>query len=143
MRQTNWFKKSTFLTGLLFLMGFMAFLLGCPGIQIQGDSQELVAKMSARHVGQKLAVENPGVALMLAPLAEMVLSSPTAHGVDLVEQLKTIAIDKIRDPLFKADIRDVVSMIKVDGPTLAVSQVRLIRAIAHGLLEGIRMEGRT
>lgn len=140
-------RKSIFITGIANTLGLLGmifavcFILGCPGLQIQGNSQELVVKMSARHVGHKLAVENPDVALMLAPLAEMVLTSPTAYGGSLISQLRAVAVNKIRDPLLKADISDLVGLIKIDGPTIAVSQVRLIRAIANGLLEGINMKG--
>jgi len=71
----------------------------------------------------------------------MAFSSPTSNGADLINHLRTVAIEKIHDPLFKADISDLLTLIKIDGPTVTISQVRLIRAIANGLLEGIKMKG--
>lgn len=131
-------KSICFTLTMLFML---CSILGCSGLQLQGDSQELVAKMSARHVGHKLVTENPDIAKALVPLAEMVLISPTANGGDLISHLRLIAVEKIHEPLLKADISDLLDMIKIDGPTVAVPQVILIRAIATGLLEGINMKG--
>lgn len=102
------------------LPGFICVLTGiilllCSCASFNAPTQEMIAKMLGRRAGYYLAVEKPEIACQHSSL----------------EQL----IGKL-DPVDQADVKDLLSLIKVEGPDSPAAA-----AAMEGFKEGLKLGG--
>ena len=124
---------------------FALVVVGCaPGqgpvqIQVDPDSQEVIAKITARHVGYEIQKKYPDVAKEILVVSENILIADGDVITPLITSLTSMLISGFADdPLLVMDIKDLVALVKIDtGVEITEDQIRIICAIAKGLISGI------
>lgn len=128
----------------IFIFIFGLIVVGCaPGqvqIQVDPDSQEIITKIAARHIGDVLEKEYPAIATEVLALSEKILVAGKNDAVvTAFDKIVFVLTSKISDPLLAMDIRDLTDLIKVK-PEIGITenQMRLVMVIAKGLISGIK-----
>lgn len=129
---------------ILFLIAVMFFTFGCSASQVQIDpaGQEAIAKITGRHAGNALAKKYPDTAKELILVCNDIVKE---SNPDIVATLArsialTLSDSQIDDLLLKADIKDILVMIKIQsGITVTAEQILIIKAVAEGLISGIEI----
>ena len=125
---------------------FALVVVGCaPGqvpiqIQVDPDSQEVIAKIAARHIGDALEKRYPAIATEVLELSEKILAAEKNDTVvTAFDKIVFVLTSKISDPLLAMDIRDLTNLIKIK-PEIGITekQMRLARVVAKGLISGIK-----
>ena len=135
-------RKCIALASILYLM-----CLGCALLSLDGESTEVVMRIGARNVGAHLVAQYPACARNIIHPAEAVLVGDEETARNFPEMLRGLILDKIDDPLLRADVRDLIGMITFKGGNIdrgemnKIQQARIVRVVARGLLEGIRGGG--
>lgn len=123
---------------------FALVIVGCaPGqvqIQVDPDSQEVIAKIAARHIGDALEKRYPAIATEVLVLSEKILAAEKNDTVvTAFDKIVFVLTSKISDPLLAMDIRDLTNLIKIK-PEIGITekQMGLARVVAKGLISGIK-----
>ena len=130
------------LAGIVLAM-VMFLMVGCAAIQehvqIDQDSQEIIAKITGRRAGYELAKEYPVIADQVKTVCmEIIATEDTDLIVVATKQLAIALTAEIDDPLLAADITDILTLIKIEsGVEITENQIAVIRAAAEGLVSGI------
>ena len=125
-------------------------LVGCaPGqgqvqIQVDPDSQEVIAKITARHVGFELQREYPDVVKEVLIISKKILLAKDDIIAESVKSLTSVLINKVTDdPLLIMNIKDLVSLIKINADVeITEEQIKIFHAVAKGLISGIETGNR-
>lgn len=134
------------LAGIVLAM-VMFLMVGCAAIQeyvqVDQESQEIIAKITARRAGYELAKEYPVIANQVNTVCAEIIAT---EGADLivvaVKQLVIALTAEIDDPLLAADITDILTLIKIEsGIEITGEQIAVIKAVARGLSVGIAIGG--
>lgn len=142
--------KKINITPMLIVMMFMVgcafeFMVGCAFDQVQVDqkSQETIAKITARRVGCELEIKYPDVAKEVSAICQEVVNQDEPDFIKIaISRLSVILTAEINDPLLVADIQDILTLLKIEiGIELADSQMQTIKAVAIGLINGIKIGG--
>lgn len=135
------------LVGLGLVMA-MFFIFGCAtiqehvDIQIDQESQEVIARITARHAGDELMKRYPDIAEKVIIVCQDIVKEENPDIiVTLVNSItKILADDYIKDSLLKADIKEILGMIKIKtGVEITEKWMAITKAIAEGLIEGIEI----
>ena len=130
------------LAGIVLAM-VMFLMVGCAAIQehvqIDQDSQEIIAKITGRRAGYELAKEYPVIADQVKTVCmEIIATEDTDLIVVATKQLAIALTAEIDDPLLAADITDILTLIKIEsGVEITENQIAVIKAAAEGLVSGI------
>lgn len=139
-------KKLSVVSTLLAIVMF--FVIGCttgqgqPQIQIDPEDQAVIAKIAGRHAGNELAKRYPDVAAEIAKVCNKIVVEDNPDIVVTLgkSMIMVLADDQIKDSLLKADIADILDMIKVEsGVAVTEEQLIVIKAVAEGLISGIEI----
>lgn len=121
-------------------------MIGCVPAQVQVDpvSQEVIARIAARHLGAELQNRYPVVAKEILSLSkDILIAIEDENLVTLTDAMASILVTRISDPLLAMDIRDLISLIKIDiGVKVMEDQRNIIKTVARGLVSGIELEGK-
>lgn len=114
----------------LFLL--LCILSGCTmrEMQISDENQVVIAKITSRHVGDELAKNYPAVAVTVKKICRDIIDQEDSELINSI--IEILSNDQIDDPLLRADIQDIISLLNVE-----IEKTRIIQAIAEGLLSGI------
>lgn len=116
-------------------------LVGCMPAQIQvnQDSKEVIAKITARHVGYEIQKKYPDVAKEVLAISKEILLAKDDIIATSVKSLTSVLINKVTDdPLLIMDIKDLASLVKIDaGVEITKEQIKIFHAVAKGLISGI------
>jgi hypothetical protein len=114
----------------LFLL--LCILSGCTmrEMQISDENQVVIAKITSRHVGDELAKNYPEVAVTIEKICRDIIDQEDSELVNSI--IEILSNDQIDDPLLRADIQDIISLLNVE-----IEKTQIIQAIAEGLLSGI------
>lgn len=133
------------LVGIVLSM-VMFLMVGCAAgqVQIDQDSQEVIAKITGRRAGFELVKSHPDIAKEVSVVCQEIISQSKPDLVIVaVNSLIAILGAEIDDPLLVADIKDIVSLIKFEyGLEISVEQLAVVKAVAEGLSAGIEIGGR-
>lgn len=127
---------------IVIILIFALVVIGCiPGqvqIQIDPDSQEVIAKIAARHIGNELEKQYPTIAIEVLKLSEEILATEKNKTIMAVfDKIVFILTSKISDPLLAMDIQNLTDLIEIETEVeITEKQMRL--AIAKGLISGIK-----
>jgi hypothetical protein len=129
-----------FVIGLFFLVG-CATDQGQPQIQIDPESQVIIAKIAGRRAGYELEKQYPEVSHEVLALSKAILIEKEPDIVRIVvDRLVVVLAAEIDDPLLAADLQDIVALIKIEtGVEITDKHMRLIQAAAEGLISGIKI----
>ena len=124
---------------------FALVVVGCaPGqgpvqIQVDPDSQEVIAKITARHVGYEIQKKYPDVAKEVLAISKEILLAKNDIIATSIKSLTSVLINKITDdPLLIMDIKDLASLVKINANIdITEEQVKIFHAVAKGLISGI------
>lgn len=118
-------------------------LIGCVPAQIQVDpvSQEVIAKIAARHVGFEVQKRYPAVAKEILYLSKNILAVGENELVTtLTDKLISVLLVKVTDPLLAMDIKDLTDLIELNiDIKITEDQIKIIKAVAGGLVSGIEL----
>ena len=122
----------------------MLFMAGCTTgqVQVDQDSQVVIAKIAGRHAGNELMKKYPDIAIEVAKVCNKVVVEDNSDIiVTLGKSMIAVLTDsQIEDSLLKTDIADITEMIEVkSGITVTEEQLAVIQAIATGLISGIEI----
>ncbi|MCK4498894.1 hypothetical protein KAU11_00175 [Candidatus Babeliales bacterium] len=127
---------------IILILGLV--VVGCaPGqspiqIQVDSDSQEVIAKIAARHIGDELEKRYPAIATEVLALSEKILAAEKNDAVvTAFDKIVFVLTSKISDPLLAMDIRDLTDLIKIEIG-ITEEQMGLVMAVAKGLISGIK-----
>lgn len=127
---------------IILILGLV--VVGCaPGqspiqIQVDSDSQEVITKIAARHIGDELEKRYPTIATEVLTLSEKILAAEKNDAVmTAFGKIVFVLTSKISDPLLAMDIRDLTDLIKIEIG-ITEEQMRLVTAVAKGLISGIK-----
>lgn len=120
------------------MISFMFLLVSCATIQIGQDSQEILAKISARRIGYHLQIEYPKIAQECLPIAEAFVYKQESYG--LFKDFILAVTDGIEDPLLKADIKDLLSVIEIQGSEIPDNYKMILDLAMNGFYQGLVME---
>ena len=125
---------------VILMIGFMFLLTSCAmaPIQIGQDSQEILAKIGARRIGNYLQVKYPEIAKEYLPMAKAFVDKQEGSG--LFKDFILAATDGIDDPLLRADIKDLISMIEIQGPEIPDNYAEVLESAMDGFYQGLTME---
>ena len=132
------------LAGIVLTM-VMFLMVGCATIQeyvqIDQDSQEIIAKITGRRAGYELAKEYPVIADQVKTVCmEIMATEDTDLIVVATKQLAIALIAGLDDPLLAADITDILTLIKIEsGVEITENQIAVIKITAEGLVSGIEI----
>jgi len=129
----------------LSILTIVFLLAGCGVIQLT-DTQEVAGSILARRLGHALATNHPATAERLEPIAEALAAG--LGEAPMLDTFVSILADNIDDPsasaeasLLQADIKDLASLIKVEGPAITIEEMRSIKTVMAAFLQGIEMGG--
>jgi len=118
-------------------------LISCVPAQVNVDSnsQEVIARIAARHVGFELQKKYPDVAKEILMISENILIAEDNAIDALTKSLTDILVSGVtNDPLLAMDIQDLVALVKIDASVeISEDRIKIVRAIAKGLISGIRL----
>ena len=126
----------------------MFFIFGCTtiqehvDIQIDPESQEVIAHITARRAGYELMKRYPDIAEKVAIVCRDIVKEENPDIiVTFVNSITKILTDEyIKDSLLKAEIKEILGMIKIKtGVEITENQMAITKAIAEGLIEGIEI----
>lgn len=114
----------------LFLL--LCILSGCTirEVQVSDESQEVIAKITSRHVGNELAKNYPEIAITVEKISRDIIDQEDPELINSL--IKILVDDQIDDSLLKADIQDIISLLNAE-----IEKTQIIQAVAEGLLSGI------
>ena len=125
----------------------MLLMVGCATIQeyvqIDQESQEIIAKITGRRAGYELAKEYPVIANQVNTICmEIIATESTDLIIVATKKLVSVLAAKIDDPLLAADITDILTLIKIEsGIEITEEQIAVVKAVAKGLSAGIAIGG--
>lgn len=114
-------------------------------IQVDPDSQEIIAKIAARHIGFELQREYPDVAEEVLIISKEILLADKDKNIvnTLIDRLIFVLTNGVSDHLLAMDIRDLVLLIDINtGMEITEEQMKTIKSIAKGLVSGIEAGNR-
>lgn len=121
-------------------------MIGCVPAQVQVDpaGQEVIAKIAARHLGAELQNRYPDVTQEILLLSkDILIAIEDKKLVTLTDKMASVLIVGISDPLLAMDIKDLISLIKVDvGIGVTEDQKNIIKTVAKGLVSSIELGGK-
>lgn len=120
------------------MIGFMFLLVSCATIQIGQDSQEILAKISARRIGYHLQVKYPEVAQECLLVAKAFVDKQESYG--LFKDFILATTDGIDDSILKADIEDLLSLIEIQGADIPDNYEMILDSAINGFHQGLTME---
>lgn len=123
-------KLEVFVLLIIGLVMFLFTLNGCTARKPSDENRAVVAKIISRHVGGGLVKKNPDIASMIEKICQDIISQENPELISSV--IKTLSDNQIDDPLLKADIQDIISLLNVKTEKNQIAQV-----VAEGLLSGI------
>ena len=129
----------------IIILIFTLVIVGCaPGqgpvqIQVNPDSQEVIARITARHIGYEIQKKYPDVAAKVLALSKDVLAAENDVVAALINSLTSVLVDEVTDdPLLAMDIKDLASLVKIDASVeITGEQIKIFHAVAKGLISGI------
>lgn len=124
---------------VILMIGFTFLLISCAvaPIQIGQDSQEVLAKIGARRIGNYLQMKYPGVAKEFLPKAKAFVDKQEDPG--LFKDFLLAMTNGIDDPILKADILDLLSMIEIQGPEIPDNYAGILGSAVDGFYQGLTM----
>lgn len=134
---------------IAFLLVMLATISACawinmnPGISsgVTGISSNIVASISSRRVGAKLQRTYPDIARKVHSVCSAIIESEALTHEIMDDLKKAVVTVSIEDKMLRADILDLLSLIKiVPDVEITQQQIVLIRTIATGLKTGIDLE---
>ncbi len=123
----------------------MFFIVGCateqPQIQIEPDSQVVIAKIAGRRAGYQLESRYPEVSHEVLSLSKAILIEKEPDIVRIViDRLIVVLASGINDPMLSADLNDILALIKIEtGVEITDEYMLIVRATAEGLISGIEI----
>lgn len=127
-----WIGLEVFTLLMVSLLALVFVMNGCTTreIQVSDESQEVIAKITSRHVGNELAKSYPEIAVTVEEICRDIIDQDNS---ELINSLIKILVDaQIDDQLLRADIQDIISLLNVE-----IEKTQIIQAVAEGLLSGI------
>lgn len=122
----------------------LAALSGCAALQTvqtldQDAAAQVAAKIAAKRIGYAVAKNNPQYQADMIVYAKLLYQSEDIQS--LVNDAMPVAIDRLgafaSDPLLASDIADLVRLIKIKGPDVAIPvKSALAKAALAGFIEG-------
>ena len=129
---------------VLSIVIFILFLVGCQGLQIQPQEQDIALKVLSRHAGIQLVKADQNIAKMLIPYLETIVknSNDTTELYGFVRKILTEKLDELDNPILTADIQDMLDVIKMKLPEIIIPEdkIKLIKTCASGFLSGINLQ---
>ena len=123
---------------------FILFLVGCQGLQIQPQEQNIVLKVLSRHAGIQLVKADQNIAKMLIPYLETIVknSKDTTELYGFVRNILTEKLDELDNPILTADIQDMLDILEMRLPKITIPEdkIKLIKTGASGFLTGINLQ---
>lgn len=119
------------------MIGFVFLLTSCATVKIGQEGQEVLAKISARRIGHYLQTKQPEIAKECLPVAKAFVDKQESSG--LFKDFVLAVTDGIDDPLLKADIEDLLSMIEIQGPEIPENYATVLEAAMNGFHQGLTM----
>lgn len=123
----------------------MFLMVGCAAgqVQIDQDSQEIIAKITGRRTGFEIVKSHPDIAKEMSIVCQEIISQSKPDLVIVaVNSLIAILGAEIDDPLLAADITDILTLIKIEsGVEITEKQIAVIKTVAEGLSAGIEIGG--
>jgi len=113
-------------------------LASCTMFQLT-DTQEVAGSILARRVGHSLAIGQPEMAKQLMPIAGALMGD--TGSVLTLDTFISILTGKIDNPLLKADVSDLLTLIEIKGSVITAEEMRSIKTIMAAFLQGMRMGG--
>ena len=112
-------------------------------VEIDQESQEIIAKITGRRAGYELAKEYPVIADQVNTVCAEIIATESADLIVVAaKQLVIVLTAEIDDPLLAADITDILTLIKIEsGVEITEEQIAVIKAAARGLSAGIEIRG--
>lgn len=121
----------------------MFFVGGCASdsVQVGQESQEVVMKIASRRAGVALATYYPEKAKKVFVVCHAIMIEDSPDLVMIAtNSLSEVLTSGVADPILEADIRDILSLIKLEsGLKPTEDQIRIIKIVAESLLTGIAM----
>jgi hypothetical protein len=129
----------------IFALVIVGCAIGQGPIQIQVDpnSKEVIAKIAARHLGAELQNRYPDVTQEILVLSkDILIAIEDEKLVTLTDKMASVLTVGISDPLLTMDVKDLISLIKIDvGVGVTEDQRNIIKTVARGLVSGIELGG--
>lgn len=126
---------------LFIVVAVMFFVGGCTSdsVQVDPESTEVVMKITSRRAGAILVVYYPDRAKKVSVVCQAIMAEDNPDLVVVAtNSLSNILMSGVSDPILAADIRDILSLIKLEsGVKLTEDQTRIIKIVAESLLTGI------
>jgi hypothetical protein len=125
----------------------MFFAIGCTAfqehvqIQIDQESQEVIARIAGRHAGIELAKEYPDIAKKVMLVCRDIIEEESLDIIVTLTKSMTelLADEYIADPL-KTDIKDILSKIEIKTEAEITKEwLAITKAVAEGLISGIEI----
>ena len=116
-------------------MLMVVIIAGCAAVQVQIDPV-LIGKILARRVGYELAIAVPVEAVELIPYAQEVMDAEDVAVAAEAIAIKLIEIQLPDDPLLVEDIKDLVSIFRLEMDW-SDSYIESVRLIAEEIIKGI------
>ena len=129
----------------IMIMILAMVMVGCaPGqgpvqVQVNPDSQEVIARITARHVGYEIQKKYPDIAKEVLAISKEILLAKDDIIATSVKSLTSVLINKVtEDPLLIMDIEDLAALIKINtNVDITKEQIKIFHAVAKGLISGI------
>lgn len=104
-------------------------------------STDVIARISSRRIGQELQKRYPDTAKGIKTVCEVLVEEAGTSNIEtLTMSMIKYLVEHIDDPLLEADIKDLLSLIKIDFEfEIPAEQINLVKTIASGLLFGIEV----
>ena len=124
---------------------FAMVVIGCAPsqspvqIQVDQNSKEVIAKITARHIGFEIQKKYPDVAKEVLAISKEILLAKDDIIATSVKSLTSVLINKVtEDPLLIMDIEDLAALIKINtNVDITKEQIKIFHAVAKGLISGI------
>lgn len=124
------------------MVSFIFLLVSCAGIQIgqeSQESQEILTKISAKANRISFADGYPKIAQECLPAAKAFVDKQESYG--LFKDFILAVTDGIDDSIIKADIKDLLSIIEIQGPDIPDNYKAVLDSAINGFYRGLVMEG--
>lgn len=125
----------------LFIIVLLAVFSSCTLGEMNPETTETIARISARRIGGQLQTIYPDIALEVHRICAVIIPATTQGKDDtLKEYILELLSKEIEDKLLVADIIDLIDLIKIEpNGELTDDQLQLINLIAKGLTIGIEL----
>lgn len=128
---------------IVFLAAIIVTFAACSWVKLNPETSSVIASISSRRVGVGIQSAYPDIAKKVYSACNSILETDklTSESMDVLKDV--IADVAIKDKLLRADISDLLSLIKI-APDIEITQseIVLLRTIATGLKTGIDMGGK-